>query len=204
MTDKTISACLPVEISDDDVFQAMREISGYLDITPSDFKELYLKAYQHALSRLTRTVKVGEIMTKMVVSARPDFDLEIVAKLMAENHISGLPVIDESDRPIGIISERDFLEIMIGRKSANLMEIVLECIEGATCLMEPLKKKRAEEIMSSPAISVKVDETVPDVAKLFTSKGINRAPVISMEDGRIIGIVTRGDLMRAPVASNVG
>lgn len=204
MTDKTISACLPVEISDDDVFQAMREISGYLDITPSDFKELYLKAYQHALSRLTRTVKVGEIMTTLVVQARPDFTLEIVAKLMAENHISGLPVIDEWDRPIGLISERDFLEIMIGSKSANLMEIVLECMAGAGCLMEPLKKKRAEEIMSSPVISVKVDETVPDVTKLFTLKGINRAPVISMEDGRIIGIVTRGDLMRASIASNVG
>ncbi len=60
MSDITIGACAPLQISDDDIFSAMREISGYLDITPSDFKELYLKAYQHAISRLTRSVRVGK------------------------------------------------------------------------------------------------------------------------------------------------
>ena len=103
---------------------------------------------------------------------------------------------DESDRPIGIISERDFLEIMVGSKSANLMEIILQCLSGGNCLMVPVKKKLAGEIMSSPAVSVNVDNVVPDVAELFTSKGINRAPVVNVE-GRIVGIVTRGDLMRA-------
>ena len=73
MSETSISACAPVQISDDDIFSAMREISGYIDITPSDFKELYLKAYQHALSRLTRSVKVGEIMTERVVTSRRDY-----------------------------------------------------------------------------------------------------------------------------------
>ncbi|MGC8605481.1 MAG: CBS domain-containing protein, partial [Desulfomonilaceae bacterium] len=63
MADTSFKACAPVDISDDDIFKAMRDISGYLDITPSDFKELYIKAYQHALSRLTRIVKVREVMT---------------------------------------------------------------------------------------------------------------------------------------------
>lgn len=199
MSDTSVSACAPVQISDDDIFIAMGEISGYIDITTSDFKELYLKAYQHALSRLTRSVKVGEIMTERVVTSRRDFPLEIVAKLMAEHHISGLPVVDESDRPIGIISERDFLKIMVGSKSANLMEIIVQCLSGVNCLMVSVKKMLAGEIMSSPSISVNVDDIVSDVAELFTSKGINRAPVVNVEEGRIIGIVTRGDLMRASI-----
>jgi CBS domain-containing membrane protein len=146
---------------------------------------------------LTGSVKVGEIMTRRVVTSRPDYPIEAVAKLMAENHISGLPVVDESDRPIGIISERDFLEVMVGSKTANLMEIIAQCLGEGGCLMVPVKEKLAREIMSSPAVSVNVKDIVTDVAKLFTSKRINRAPVVETEEGRIVGIVTRGDLMRA-------
>ncbi len=199
MADTSIKACAPVQISDDDIFTAMREISGYLDITPSDFKELYLKAYQHALSRLTRVVRVKEVMTTNVITAKPEFRLEKVAELMAVNHISGLPVVDENYRPVGVISERDFLYVMVGRKSANLMEIILQCLRGKNCLMAPVRIKLAQDIMTSPAIIVGGDDSVDDVSSVFASKGINRAPVVDSAQ-RIIGIVTRGDLMKAPVA----
>ena len=100
MADTSFKACAPVQISDDDIFTAMSEISGYLDITPSDFKELYLKAYDHALSRLTRVVKVREVMTTNVITAKPEFSLEKVAEFMAVNHISGLPVVDDRRKTI--------------------------------------------------------------------------------------------------------
>jgi CBS-domain-containing membrane protein len=60
MTNQDIEACVPVDISDDDIYEAMKDISGYLDITPGDFKEVYLKAYRHAVLRLTRSVRVIE------------------------------------------------------------------------------------------------------------------------------------------------
>ncbi|MGA8832723.1 MAG: CBS domain-containing protein [Desulfomonilaceae bacterium] len=198
MADTSFKACAPVQISDADIFTAMSEISGYLDITPSDFKELYLKAYDHALSRLTRIVKVKEVMTTNVITAKQEFPLEKVAEIMAVNHISGLPVVDDLEKPIGVISERDFLEVMVGRKSANLMEIIVQCLKGKNCLMAPVRIKSAEDIMTSPAIIVGGDDSVDDVSNLFATKGINRAPVVDGER-RIIGIVTRGDLMKAPV-----
>ncbi|MHB8203960.1 MAG: CBS domain-containing protein [Desulfomonilaceae bacterium] len=201
MADTSFNACAPVQISDDDIFTAMREISGYLDITPSDFKELYLKAYDHALSRLIRVVRVREIMTTTVIAAKPEFSLEKVAELMAINHISGLPVVDDHEKPLGVISERDFLEVMVGRKSANLMEIIVQCLKGKNCLMTPVRIKSAEDIMTSPAIIVRGDNSVDDVSKLFASKGVNRAPVVDSEQ-RVIGIVTRGDLMKAPVVGS--
>ena len=74
----------------------------------------------------------------------------------------------------------------------------MQCLSGVNCLMVSVKML-AGEIMSSPSISVNVDDIVSDVAELFTSKGINRAPVVNVEEGRIIGIVTRGDLMRASI-----
>ena len=196
MADTSFNSCAPVQISDDDIFTAMSEISGYLDITSSDFKELYLKAYEHALSRLTRTVKVKEVMTTRVITAKIDSSLENVAGLMAENHISGLPVVDEKGKPLGIISERDFLEVMVGKKSAGLMEIIVQCLGGRNCLMAPIRVKSAKDLMTKPVIIVGGDESVDDVSNLFASKGINRAPVVD-EEGRMIGIVSRGDLMRA-------
>jgi CBS domain-containing membrane protein len=198
MTDTLFNVCAPVQISDDDIFAAMSRISGYLDITPSDFKELYLKAYEHALSRLTRTVKVKEVMTRLVITARIEFSLEDIAGLMAANHISGLPVVNEEGKPLGIISERDFLEVMVGKKSAGLMEIIGQCLKGKNCLMAPVHKRSAKDIMTTPAISVGGDDSVGDVSNLFVSRGINRAPVVD-EQGKMIGIVSRGDLMRASV-----
>jgi CBS domain-containing membrane protein len=196
MADTIFKACAPVEISDGDIFSAMREISGYLDITPSDFKELYLKAYHHALSRLTRTVKVKEVMTTDVISARSEYSLEQVAELMATSHVSGLPVLDDQHKPLGIISERDFLEVMVGRKSASLMEIISQCLRGKTCLMAPVRIKLAKDIMTAPAVIVGTDDEVDAVSRLFASKGINRAPVVDVE-GIMVGIVSRADLMRS-------
>jgi CBS domain-containing membrane protein len=196
MADTFYKACAPVQILDDDIFSAMREISGYLDITPSDFKELYIKAYQHALSRLTRTVRVKEVMTTQVISARSDYSLQHVAELMASSHVSGLPVLDDDHKPLGIISERDFLEVMVGKKSASLMEIIAQCLRGKTCLMSPVRTKLAKDIMTAPAVIVGTDDEVDAVSRLFASRGINRAPVVDIE-GTMVGIVSRADLMRS-------
>lgn len=55
MSHRYLDAC-PMDISDDDILKAMKDISGYLDITPGDFKEIYLFAYRHAVERLTHSV----------------------------------------------------------------------------------------------------------------------------------------------------
>ncbi len=65
MIKRSTQACVPVDISDEDIFGAMKDISGYLDITPADCKEIYLKAYQHAINRLTRSIKAADITTVM-------------------------------------------------------------------------------------------------------------------------------------------
>src|SRR5512136_1388547 len=112
MTEKTIEACVPVDISDDDIFDAMRDIPGYLDITPGDFKEVYLKAYQHAVMRLTRSIPTASVMTREVVSVREITPLKEVAEIMAARKISGVPVVGDSGQVLGVISEKDFLNVM--------------------------------------------------------------------------------------------
>ena len=67
-----ILGTLSIDLSDDDVLAAMKKISGYVDITPADFKEIYGLAYRHALERLGQSVTAENIMTKAVISVNPD------------------------------------------------------------------------------------------------------------------------------------
>jgi len=85
----------------------MKELEGYLDITPGDFKLLYGIAFHHAVLRLTQKVKAGDIMTKEVIFVYKDTPLSEIAQPLADKKISGLPVVDPERRVIGVISEKD-------------------------------------------------------------------------------------------------
>ncbi len=196
MTNKEVEACVPVSISDDDVYEAMRDIPGYLDITPGDFKEVYLKAYQHALQRLTRSVKVTEVMTREVATVSPDTPLKAVAEIMSARRVSGLPVIDPDRKVVGIISDKDFLSHMGDGTARTFMDVVAECLRGGGCVAAPVRAKLAEDIMSSPAITTLEDTSVMDAARIIIEKGINRIPVVD-RNGTLVGIVSRADVVRS-------
>jgi CBS domain-containing membrane protein len=196
MTNQDIEACEPVDISDDDIYEAMKDISGYLDITPGDFKEVYLKAYRHAVLRLTRSVRVIEVMTKDVAAVSGDTPLEDVAEIMAARKVSGVPVIDGDGKVIGVVSEKDLLSVMGAGAASNFMEVIAHCLKGRSCLAVPVREKVAADIMSSPAVTVKEETPVMEVADLFTQRGVNRVPVVDA-NGRMVGIVSRGDVVRS-------
>jgi len=182
------------DISDDDIFAAMKEISGYLDITPGDFKEVYLLAFRHAQERLQRQVTAREIMTREVAWVRVHTPLQEVAELMAGRGVSGVPVVDDSSRVVGVISEKDFLRRMSHRKVTSFMAVVAECLRDKGCKAVGIRGRQAEDLMSSPAITVTQDTPVLEIIKLFKEKSINRAPVLDAQ-GRLSGIVSRGDLL---------
>ena len=191
----------PLDVSDQDVFEAMREIPGYLDITPGDFKEVYLKAYQHALTRLTTTRLAADVMTRQVASVNEGTPGQEVAQVMASRSVSGLPVLDGSDHVAGVISEKDFLALMGAGQTKNFMAVVAECLMARGCVAVSLRGRHAKDIMSAPAITVGPETSVRDIAALFMARGINRVPVVD-ETGRLLGIVSRADLLRAGLAGN--
>lgn len=190
-----IDSC-PMDISDEDIIEAMKEISGYLDITPGDFKDMYRLAYQHAVERLVSSMKAGDIMNREVIYVKPDTGLKETAEKMAAGGISGVPVIDDDRRVVGVISEKDFLYQMGTENTGSFMGVIALCIERNGCSAISMRNQRAEDIMSSPAITV--DETTPvsEVAGLFTDNSINRAPVIDA-DGKLLGIITRTDIIQS-------
>jgi len=185
-----------LEISDDDLRAALSDINkkGYIDITEEDLKHVYLLALQHAKARLVFRILVKDIMTKDVITVHAHDDLEDVLRLLADNRISGIPVIDDENRPVGLISESDILS-RIGMRKGHTFKDVMRHILG-----EPLPGRRGgnrpEDIMSSPVITTGPDENVSEVAKILDERKIKRLPVVDGE-GKVIGIVSRGDIVRA-------
>ena len=187
---------LSIDLSDDDIYEAMKNIPGYLDITPADLKEIYKFAYRHAWQRITQSVRAHDIMTRGVFSVKKDTPLKEVAELMAEKSVSGIPVIEEDGNVAGIISGKDFLSSMGSGDKTHFMAFVAECLQGKGCAAFPVRLQKAEDIMTSPAIIVREDATVVGISNIFFEKNINRVPVTDRE-GKLLGIVSRADIVRA-------
>jgi CBS domain-containing protein len=115
-----------------------------------------------------------DIMTTHVVCVRTDDTIDRAIALMVRHRISGLPVLDPEGRPVGIISEFDLLALIC---------------EGLN------EKERVSRYMSPDLVGVEEEDCWTTVADIFRSKHIRRLPV--MRQGKLVGIVTRHDLMHA-------
>lgn len=112
--------------------------------------------------------------------------------MLAENDVTAVPVVDELDRPMGVVSEADLL-----RKSADQADpsgrspvAHLEAWERAKA-----EGSRAEELMSAPAVCARPEWNVVEAARLMETQHVKRLPVVDEAD-RLLGIVSRGDLLR--------
>ncbi|GAA1555191.1 MULTISPECIES: CBS domain-containing protein [Streptomyces] len=128
-------------------------------------------------------IKVADLMTDEVVTVAPDAAFKDVAKLLAQHDISGVPVLDDEDRVVGVVSQTDLLA---GRAPAP----GLDPRNGV-----PARAPVAGDVMSAPAVTIRAEESAADAARLMTRRGVERLPVVDVED-RLVGIVTRRDLLR--------
>jgi CBS domain-containing membrane protein len=193
MTEMHAEAYTPLDISEEDVIEAMKAVQGYLDITPRDFREVYQMAYGLAIKRLFDTLKAVNIMSKPVVLIDQGLELVKAAALLTENRISGAPVVNPDGRLVGIVSEKDFLKEMGFGATPSFMQIATHCLNNKSCMISRLHKKTVGDIMTTPPITGTSDMTVGAISVLFFENKINRLPIID-HDERPIGIVTRTDL----------
>jgi CBS domain-containing protein len=140
------------------------------------------------------------MMTSAVVSVAPDTPAREVAKLLLDHGISAVPVVDGAGAPIGMVSEGD----LIGRdptdRQARRDWWLTLFAEGETLHPEFLttmrqSERRAADVMTAPVVTVGENTEIAEIAKLLSAYRIKRVPVI--HDGRIVGIVSRADLVRA-------
>jgi len=144
-----------------------------------------------------------DIMTKDVITVRPDEKVEKVAQMLVENKISGIPVVDENHHVLGIVSEKD----LIIRASELKVPFYLTLFDSIIFLENPirfnnnLKKYTAlhvKDAMTTKVISVEEDAPVSEVVDIMQKNEINRVPVV--RHGKLIGIITRNDILKSLVA----
>jgi CBS domain-containing protein len=200
MRDTNGKTCGPVEISELDILAAMKDIQGYIDISPGDFKEVFQVAYSHAVQRIMNSLTAADIMTKPVNVVGIEMDLLQTATLLAEKRISGAPVVDSDGRIAGVVSEKDFLSIMGVGKPVSFMQIVVHCLNNKGCMTPVVNNRIIRDIMTTPAITAGQEITAGAISALFIDRQINRLPIVDA-GGKPIGIVTRTDLVQTNLLS---
>jgi CBS domain-containing protein len=141
-----------------------------------------------------KAVKVEQVMTSDVVSVAPGAPIKDAATVIAERGISGVPVCDREGRVVGVLSETDLL-IKQGGPRRNVGGLLWWLVETAsTPDVAKLRAHTAGEAMTSPAITIEPSAPVTEAARRMVERSVNRLPVV--EDGRLVGIVTRADLVR--------
>ncbi|MFF8594583.1 CBS domain-containing protein [Streptomyces sp. NPDC015220] len=135
---------------------------------------------------------VEELMSRDVVRARPETPFKELVRLLEENDVTAVPVVDELDRPMGVVSEADLLRKSADRTDPSGRTPIphLEAWERAKA-----EGSRAEELMSAPAVCARPEWTVVEAARLMEAQNVKRLPVVDEAD-RLLGIVSRADLLR--------
>jgi CBS domain-containing protein len=144
-------------------------------------------------------IYVRDVMTRSVRSVRPDAPLREVAQLLIDERISGVPVADDEGRVLGVVSEADFLIKERGPAAIRhrRFERLLGEAESSRAELAKLGATTAGEAMTSPAVTIGPGRQIAEAARLMSARGINRLPVV--DTSRLVGIVTRADLLRAYV-----
>jgi len=143
-------------------------------------------------------MKIADVMSPRVISVAPDTKVDAIARLLIDNDISGVPVVDGLGRIVGVVTESDlivrnaelhfprFLQILDSRiyvQSARHFEEELRRMLGTT----------AADVMSTPAIVVAPDDPLERAATLMVEKKVNPLPVV--KGGRLVGIISRSDIV---------
>jgi CBS domain-containing protein len=139
------------------------------------------------------TLTVRDVMTTNVAAVGPEATLKQVAELMVDRGVSGVPVVDADHRILGIVSEADIVVKAVTRPAGG---VILALLSGREIADERrLNATTAYEAMTEPAVTIAADRTLAEAARVLMDARVNRLPVAV--NGRLVGILTRGDLVRA-------
>ena len=142
-------------------------------------------------------MKVTDVMTRRVISVAPDARIEDAISLMLKHHISGLPVIDGKGKLVGVVTESDFLrrpEIGTEKKRWGWLDAFFGPGDAAMSYIHSHGSK-VRDVMTRKAMTINENAKLEDVVHLLESHSIKRLPVVRR--GKVIGIVSRANLMRA-------
>jgi CBS-domain-containing membrane protein len=145
-------------------------------------------------------MRVHEVMTTDVATTTPEALLKEAATELVRRRISGMPVVDDEGCVVGVVSEADILaKEGDEQKHGGFLQWLVD--PGDPWVASRWDAVTVGDAMSAPARTILPDRTVAEAATLMLEENVNRLPVVG-EDGKLVGLVSRGDLVRAFVRSD--
>jgi len=143
---------------------------------------------------------VADVMSRDVITVQPQTPLNQAIQILAERRITGLPVVDDTGKLVGVISETDLMWQETGVTPPAYIMFLDSVIylQNPTTYERDLHKALGQtvgEVMTTDAITIKPEKPLPQAAKLMHEKHIRRLPVVD-DTGKVMGILTRGDIIR--------
>jgi CBS domain-containing protein len=145
---------------------------------------------------------VRDIMDADPVTVEPDDDVETVVRLLRRHELPGVPVVNEGGRCVGIVTEAD---LVIADEQGDLHLPHYIELFGGVVFLEPLRHyeerlrkafaSKVKDLMTADPVTIDATETVHEAGRIIVSRGHNRLPVV--EHGRLVGVVTRVDVLEA-------
>ena len=141
-----------------------------------------------------------DIMSRDVVTVKPETSIEELSALLVENEISGVPVVDDAGSLFGIVTEND----LISRNKRLHIPTVVSFLDAAIYLESSRKFEdevrrvaatKVGDICSRKVVTIAEDFTVVDIATIMTEKKVHLLPVI--KEGKVVGIVGKRDMVKA-------
>ncbi|KXG74456.1 CBS domain-containing protein [Thermotalea metallivorans] len=145
-------------------------------------------------------MKAKEIMNRKVIAVNQEMTVDEVVKILLDHGISGVPVVEEDGRVVGIVSETD---LIYREKRLHLPSFIsilqgIVFLESTKDLERQVKKMAAykvKDVMTKNVITVSEDAALEDVVDIIIDKKVNRVPVTDSK-GKLLGIITRSDILR--------
>ncbi len=188
-----------LDLSDEDILDAMRRIPGYLDISIQDFRAIYHLAHGHATERLFRHLSAGGLMRTGIEPLHPDTRLDEAAQLLAKQGRKSLPVVDIDDCVIGMLTETDFLCRL---KAKTFLDLLVRLVADNAVFSHRCHETLVSEAMITPAVTVTVDAGFREIVSAFHVHGGRSMPVVDVR-GRLQGLLLRKDFVHAyPVSAS--
>jgi CBS domain-containing protein len=148
-------------------------------------------------------MKASDVMSSPAITVRPDTPVREIAQTLLTCRISAVPVTDSAGKIVGIVSEGDLLrraESGTARHPSWWLGLFAEAEDQALAYLKghgPI----ARDVMTSPVVTVAEDTQIGSIAALLEEKRIKRVPVV--REGRIVGIVSRANLLHGLAAAGV-
>jgi CBS domain-containing membrane protein len=182
-----------LELTDEDILDAMQHIPGYLDISTEDFRIIYHLAHRHALGRQFGNLRADKLMRTGMLALPPDMMLDDAAKALVRSSYKALPVVDAKGCVTGILTENDFLRRL---KVASFLELLLSMLDQAFELKHKCHETPVSQAMTTPVVTIDQYAGFMEIIAAFHRHAGRSLPVVD-SDGRLLGLLLRKDILSA-------